>query len=258
MLESTPLVARKRTAVLVDDDPDVHKLVRRTLAELDVECVSFYTGESALELFATDAPTPDIMAVDVLLPRMSGIAVCEALRRRPRTSSVPLILMTARQDLDDEAAAVALDAVFLPKPFRLRELLALARDLLARPRQEVTRRTGVMIVDDDAGVREALRGVVEDEGCEAICARDGFEALSILGSGPIPSLMLLDIMMPGLDGISLATRLRAATPFSSLPLVMLSASENVAAHARTVGAVAHFRKPFQLDDLLAVIRSYSS
>ena len=247
------LFAATRTAVVIDDDPDVQRLVARALEVEGVVSVTFWDAESALAWMAQN-PVPDIAIVDMHLPTMSGFAVCRELRANPRTSSMPLVLATARQEISDALAASAVGALFLRKPFRLAELRAAVAAALSpaplRPR--------ILIVDDDVGIRDALAGIVDDEGYEAVCAADGLEALAVLrGNSPVPRLVLLDVMMPRMDGITFASRLRAhASPsVARVPLVMLSAHEDLALHAKRAGAVARFRKPLQLDALVTVIRS---
>ena len=239
-------IPKRSVALIVDDDPAVLKIGSRCLADMNIAAELFLDGERAWE-WLEKSRAPLFAAVDQLLPRMSGYELCRRIRATPRLATLPLLMTTARQDLQDEVRAVELGAMFLAKPFRLKDLRMAFEDLRVRaPTQTDVRR--VMIVDDDDDIRETLRGLVAEEGYEPIVARDAFEALALLPRTK-PKLMLLDIMMPGLDGIEFASRIRVNGP----TVVLVSANEHVASHARDIGAASFLRKPFALEDLVGVI-----
>lgn len=111
----------------------------------------------------------------------------------------------------------------------------------------------VLVVDDDPDILEALAEILEVEGFESRRARNGREALEKLGP-QTPDLILLDLMMPVMDGWEFAQKLRAIPDFAPPPIIVLSADRNVAAKAGELGAVAHLSKPFELEDLLQLVR----
>ncbi|ADO72921.1 response regulator [Stigmatella aurantiaca] len=110
------------------------------------------------------------------------------------------------------------------------------------------------MVDDDPDILEALSEILEAEGFEIRRARNGKEALDRLEPDP-PQLILLDLMMPVMDGWEFAQRMRQRPPaISSIPLIVLSADRNVGSKAVDIGAVGHLAKPFELNDLLDMVR----
>lgn len=111
----------------------------------------------------------------------------------------------------------------------------------------------VLVVDDDPDILEALAEILEVEGFESRRARNGKEALDKLGPRT-PDLILLDLMMPVMDGWEFAQKLRAISNFDAPPIIVLSADRNVAAKARELGAVAYLSKPFELEELLQLVR----
>ena len=112
----------------------------------------------------------------------------------------------------------------------------------------------ILVVDDDPDILEALSEILEAEGFEIRRARNGKEALDKLEPDP-PQLILLDLMMPVMDGWEFAQRMRQRPPaVSSIPLIVLSADRNVGPKAQDIGAVGHLAKPFELDELLRVLR----
>jgi len=121
-------------------------------------------------------------------------------------------------------------------------------DLSAQRRRSVTGR--VLVVDDDPDILDALSEILEVEGYEVQRARNGREALQRLEHAP-PDLVLLDLMMPVMDGWEFA---RSLNPAARPPITVLSADRNVSAKAQEIGALGWLAKPFELSELLAVVR----
>jgi two-component system response regulator MprA len=107
----------------------------------------------------------------------------------------------------------------------------------------------VLVVDDDAGIRQTLQDVLELEGYEVTIARNGVEALRKLDD-ELPSLMILDIMMPIMDGYTVAANLKSRGLSAQLPVLVLTADRQARARIRDLGADAYLEKPFSLDELL--------
>lgn len=108
----------------------------------------------------------------------------------------------------------------------------------------------VLVVEDDADLREGLALLLEAEGMTVVTAHDGQEALERLSAEPHPCLMLLDLMMPGMNGYELLERVRG-TPLAQTPIIVCSANPP-ASGVDSVAAV--MRKPFDIDDLLRLVR----
>jgi two-component system response regulator MprA len=114
----------------------------------------------------------------------------------------------------------------------------------------------ILVVDDDLDIVDALSDALSDEGYAVAVAKDGLEALSYLGSSPAPCLILLDWMMPRCDGPTFRQRQLADAALASIPVVLLTADPRVQDKSREIGAVAHLRKPIDLDELLRLIQLY--
>jgi CheY-like chemotaxis protein len=108
----------------------------------------------------------------------------------------------------------------------------------------------VLVVDDDPDIRETLRECIEAEGVPVVCASDGREALEALAMGLRPSLVVLDLMMPGMNGWQVLAAIRADRELADLPVAVISA-----AGVRTppVGATCFLRKPIDLDTLIDLV-----
>ncbi len=119
------------TVLVVEDDPDVRELIARKLAQAGFEVHTRQDGQAGLE--ATSEVAPDIVLLDVMMPRLDGIEVCRRMRAEPSTASVPVIMLTAKaQEADvDRGFGVGADD-YIIKPFSPRELLNRVQAVLAR------------------------------------------------------------------------------------------------------------------------------
>jgi DNA-binding response OmpR family regulator len=121
------------------------------------------------------------------------------------------------------------------------------------PASPPARTACVLVVDDDAQVRQAIRWALEDEGLAVVTAADGREALGLAGER-VPDLVVLDITLPEMNGYAVARSLRAehAQP---IPILLITADGQASLKARRIGAYACLRKPFRIDDLLDAVRT---
>ncbi len=110
----------------------------------------------------------------------------------------------------------------------------------------------VLVVDDERDIREAVAEVLKDEGYEVIDARDGEEALSQLRAHH-PAVVLLDLMMPGMNGWEFCAARRREPDLSAIPVIVISALGQVSG----IDAAAFLQKPFELDALVSTVRQYA-
>ena len=112
----------------------------------------------------------------------------------------------------------------------------------------------ILVIDDDPDILEALSEILESEGFGIHQARNGLEALELLE--PLhPDLILLDLMMPVMDGWEFAERIRGRPDWAQIPVIVLSADRNVGDKARKLGAVGYLAKPFELSELLSLVQT---
>jgi CheY-like chemotaxis protein len=109
----------------------------------------------------------------------------------------------------------------------------------------------IMIADDDPGILDAICIMLEFEGYKVYCTPDGAEILSMHGN--LPDLLLLDIWMSGIDGRDICKQLKQNPNTSKLPIVLISASQDIERSAIAAGANDFLAKPFEIDDLLEKI-----
>jgi CheY-like chemotaxis protein len=113
----------------------------------------------------------------------------------------------------------------------------------------------VLIIEDDDGVAESLAAILREEGYVVESATNGAEALRRLRERPLPTLILLDLMMPVVDGIDFRRRQLADPELSKIPIIIISARPDVAEQAQTLHADAFLQKPMSFEELLHVVQN---
>ena len=214
-LPAAPVVPRQgaRTVLVIDDDADARDLMRRFLAREGFDTVTAADGQEGLRL--ARQMKPDLITLDVIMPQMNGWAVLEALRADEALAAIPVVMLSI---LDEQEKGFALGAAdYLTKPFNRKQLRAvLSRHLCTGGR--------VLVVEDDAATRDLLRDMLAREGCAVDVAEDGMAALARMAAEP-PDLVLLDLMMPRMDGFEFVEALRAMPDRAAIPIVVLTAKD---------------------------------
>jgi CheY-like chemotaxis protein len=111
----------------------------------------------------------------------------------------------------------------------------------------------LLLVEDDTEIRETLAEILRLEGFTVITAQNGSEALGRMGDG-LPCLMLLDLMMPVMDGWTLRAEMLKHPEFAEIPVVVLSGGADLPEHASALGAVAYLQKPFKVERVLETVK----
>src|SRR5262245_60472537 len=114
----------------------------------------------------------------------------------------------------------------------------------------------ILIVEDDADIREAMALVLQDDGYTVARSANGSEALAYLHASPPPSLILLDLMMPVMDGWQFRQEQRRDPALAPIPVVVVSADSHVRQKAEGIGAVDHLQKPVELERLLEMVHRH--
>jgi PAS domain S-box-containing protein len=210
-----PPPAGTSPVLVVDDDPAVRDLLQRFLSKEGFQVLTASSGEEGLRLANQVQPTA--ITLDVLMPGMDGWKVLTSLKADPATSDIPVIMLTIADDRNLGHALGATD--YLTKPLDRERLASLLRKYQREPG-----RRDILLVEDEADTRELLRRTLEKGGWTVSEAANGRAALEHIGRNP-PSLILLDLMMPEMDGFELLEELRAKAEWRSIPVVVITAKE---------------------------------
>lgn len=248
---------RSGVILLAEDDPEVRALLIRVLEGEGHRVIAAPDGSVALELMAAGGLRPDLLLVDYNLPGgMDGLQLSTALRDRLH-HHVPAIMLTGDISTSALREIALLDCVRLHKPVKLPELTATIQQLLVSapslPRAADAASPTIFIIDDDGQVRAAIRAVLEDAGMRVEDHADGAVFLDAYRPPVGGGCVLVDARLPGMDGLELLDRFRAAG--HRLPAIMITGHGDVrmVVQAMKAGAIDFIEKPVSRDDLLASI-----
>jgi DNA-binding response OmpR family regulator len=220
--------------LVVDDDAMLRASVSRMLADEGYSVDVAGDGHEALSRVAH--ARPDLILLDVLMPGMNGRELLETLRGNAATRAIPVLVMTAVQGIDATAGITAGSVDYVEKPFDIDELLnkvalALYRASGAResaPRGDaamIADREGaeiVLLVDDDRRVLQSLDQLLSGLGYTVVSMSRVTEELPRLARVLEPRAILLDLHMPGADGMTALRRLRAEASLDGVPILVFS------------------------------------
>jgi signal transduction histidine kinase/CheY-like chemotaxis protein len=205
--------ARGPTVLVIDDDPAARDLLQRTLVRDGYHVLTAAGGARGLEL--ARAARPQVITLDVMMPSMDGWEVLGRLKTDPELRDIPVIMVTI---VDSRALGYTLGATdYLLKPIKRDDLLAVVR----RQAGAGAGRTA-LVVDDEADTRELLRRPLEKDGWSIVEAKHGAAALERIGEAA-PDLVLLDLMMPVMDGFEFLLKLRTEERWRDIPVIVITA-----------------------------------
>ncbi len=214
-LETIILQKERNTILVIDDDPTVHDILRRSLSEEGFQVLSASGGEEGLQM--AHQLRPSAILLDVMMPGMDGWAVLTSLKNDLETIAIPVIMLTF---MDNKNMGYALGVSdYLIKPVDRERLVT----VLKRYRRNLLPGT-VLVVEDDPPTRQLLRRTMEKEGWTVAEAENGRIALEWVNNNR-PELILLDLMMPEMDGFEFIIEMRKREELRSIPVVVVTAKD---------------------------------
>jgi CheY-like chemotaxis protein len=256
-----------------DDDDQRNSIVELVGSGDDVDVVAVGSSEEAL--LQLEAKHFDCMVLDLKLPDTTGFKLLEHLKKDPRFSTLPVIVytgqeLTRREETRLKKYAETIIVKDARSPERLLDETSLflhrveARLPQAKRRmleqlhsvEEIFKGKKVLIVDDDVRNVFALTSVLEANGMEVIFAENGRDGIDVLQANPDVDLVLMDIMMPEMDGYQTMAAVREIPQFKQLPIISLTAKAMKGDREKSIasGASDYITKPVDTDQLLSLMR----
>ncbi|BAR59656.1 two-component hybrid sensor and regulator [Bradyrhizobium diazoefficiens] len=266
---------RRKRLLIVEDNEAEQLSIRELLHHDDIEIVTTDTGAGALSTLR-EAPC-DCVVLDLRLPDMSGFEVLDQIRHDEALSNIPVVVFTGRElsaeedaELHTMARSIVVKGVESPERLLDETALFLHRVITELPveKQRMLEKLNssdedligktALLVDDDARNIFALSSVLERRGMKVLTATTGREAVTLVESNPEIAIVLMDIMMPQMDGYQTIGVIRENPAFLRLPIIALTAKAMKGDREKCLeaGASDYLAKPVNTDQLLLAIRMW--
>ena len=271
---------QRHTILIVDDDPLNLKLLDAQLSSDQYDTILAEDGYTALEKVGTELP--DLLLLDIMMPGLDGYEVTERLKADPNTKDIPIILITALDDTEDKIKGLECGAdEFLNKPVNTAELLARVKSLLrlklykdqlksrkqsqlilteTKDIEELSEKrvnlpTILLVEDDEKDVR-LIQNYLQEETYRLEVAKTGEEAMSFVLRQKI-DLILLDILLPGMDGFEVVSRLKDSEAAKNIQIVAITSLQDVQSKIKGIelGADDYLIKPINKHELKARVKA---
>jgi len=203
------------TILVIDDDPTVHDLMRRFLTKEGFRVATAPGGKEGIRL--AKELKPDLITLDVLMAETDGWSVLTALKADPDTADIPVIILTM---FDDKEMGFALGASdYMTKPINRDRLVT-----VLRKHHHGHGPSQVLVIEDEPSIRQMVRRVLEKEGWVVREAENGKAGLRAVSENK-PAVILLDLMMPVMNGFDFVQELRKNKDWQDIPVVILTAKD---------------------------------
>jgi CheY-like chemotaxis protein len=269
----TYVAPHKKRLLVIEDNEIERESIIELLIHDDIDIVAAGSGREALDALGSEAF--DCCVVDLRLPDMSGFELLERMQSDVGQRDVPVVVFTGKELSGEEEARLKLVAKSIvvkdvQSPERLFDETALflhrvVANLPDRKRlmlerlhgsNDVLRNRRVLVVDDDARNIFALTTVLENQDMEVVSATNGRQAIEMIQNLPDLSVVLMDIMMPEMDGYETMREIRKQPEFRTLPILALTAKAMKGDREKCLqaGASDYIAKPVNTDQLLSLLR----
>jgi CheY-like chemotaxis protein/signal transduction histidine kinase len=217
-----PLVIRKvsgvkserKTILIVDDEPDMAAMISRYLLQEGYNTLTATSGSEALIL--AERERPFAITLDIIMPDMDGWEVLQGLKKNPETKDIPVIIVSISEGRE---TGLALGAIgYVTKPVSKKQLIS-EIEKIGKPGTR-----SIMIADDNEMDRRQIGRIIEAEGLDLIEAKDGAVCLELIKK-QVPDVLVLDLMMPELDGFAVLEKIRGNPETRDLPVIVVTAKD---------------------------------
>ncbi|MEE8416584.1 MAG: response regulator [Desulfobacterales bacterium] len=211
---SRKILPEQKTILVVDDEPEVATMISGFLSTRGYNVIAATSGKEALGLAKSEHPFA--ITLDIFMPDMDGWEVLQELKQDPDTAHIPVIVVSVT---DDKQTGFALGAVgYITKPVN-RDALIAEINKVGQPGFRT-----IMIVDDNEIDRQEMARIIEEKELQVIAADGGLNCLKMIEQS-LPDVLILDLMMPGMDGFEVLDRLHNDPQTANLPVIVVTAKD---------------------------------
>ena len=249
---SAPRLRAGTEKILVVEDSSTYRgVLRMVLGGAGYQVLEAINGVQGVDL--ARAHHPDLILLDLELPLLSGYQVAQVLREDPETKAIPLIYMSGYNRL---LAQLSPHVDALPKTVAPTALLHIVQQTIAARHARAEQPFTILAVDDDQDIFNILRTTFHEDSYRVVSAETGAEAL-MRAQKQAFDLIILDLLLPDIDGFSVLGALRARPATALTPIILLSARDSAAekVHGLQIGADDYVTKPFSPAELRARVRA---
>ncbi|MCF8372299.1 MAG: response regulator [Bacteroidales bacterium] len=264
---------KMKDLLIIEDDENLRKSIKMIIGDVDVKTTDVGTGKKAIE--AIRAKEFDCMVLDLGLPDMSGFELLKKLGKEKDIKIPPVIIYTGKEltreennELQQFTHSIIIKGVKSEERLLDETALFLHRVVSEMPedqkkmitnlhdKEKLFEKKNILVVDDDMRNLFALTQILEDKGMNVIKAEDGKKAVDALQNGHSVDLVLMDIMMPVMDGYEAMQTIRKDAKYSRLPIIALTAKAMKEDREKCIaaGASDYLTKPVNVDKLLSLMR----
>lgn len=256
----------KKKVLLVEDDRDFIDAVKIVFDHYNFNVITAFDGEEALT--KAQICQPDVVVLDVMIPKKDGYTVCAELKENETTSHIPVLMLSSLgKSTQGKTGAEIISRghgadCFLEKPVDSKLLVIKTLELTKDLREESRLKSKILIVDDDSDFVAGVQTILESHDFDVVVSGTGKEGIHMAASEK-PDLILLDVMLPEMDGYAVCKKLKDDIKTQSIPVVLLTSigkkltdSEYAKAIAITHQADDYIEKPVEMNDLVKRIRKF--
>ncbi|MBF0273834.1 MAG: response regulator [Nitrospinae bacterium] len=245
----------KKSILVVDDSHTIRISLQRELEEEGYQVILSENGEEGVKIATLEKP--DLITMDIDMPVMNGYDACRKLKENPLTATIPIIMITARNSVEERSKGFEVGVVeYFTKPFTKGHLATYIQHILSDNKE--LRKDKVIAADDSKFSQSIFKSVLNQYGFESKIVENGQGVLDLLNEGYKPSCILLDYRMPVMDGLETCKRIKENKLYRQIPVIIVTSSlnKNLVIQAIKTGAEDYLAKPFDSDELIARIESH--
>lgn len=239
--------------LVIEDNEQNRILMRQILKYHGYELLEAADGAAGLAMAREHMP--DLILLDLQMPVMGGFAVIRELRKTPELSKLKVIAVTSfAMKGDREKALEAGFDDYVTKPIDTRKFIETVKNILPGENM-MLKKPVILCVDDEPANLKLLENILVPRGYEVVSAANGEDALQKIKTRTV-DLVLLDLMLPGKDGLQVSRKIKDNKKYRNIPIIILTAHSGVESYIKSLSneVFAYFHKPFETEELVKIVR----